>query len=114
MHAVGQQPTVETLFITVATHATMERTVVLYGVWSGTTMWKCFLLGPAQRLYKTRVFSEPVAVGSELRGQFQLRVIIRAEQRSSEKSCRVAGERILRYWKTGNQRRYSVKTRQVL
>jgi hypothetical protein len=45
MHAVGQQPTVETLFITVATHATMERTVVFYGVWSGTKMWKCFLCG---------------------------------------------------------------------
>jgi hypothetical protein len=51
MHAVGQQSTVETLFITIATHATMERTVVFYGVWSGTTMWKCFLWGPAQSLY---------------------------------------------------------------
>jgi hypothetical protein len=72
MHAVGQQSTVETLFITVAKqrinkqqwkrpafsmwsepslHATVEGTVVLYGVWYGTTMWKCFLWGPAQRLY---------------------------------------------------------------
>jgi hypothetical protein len=67
MHAVGQQSTVETLFITVAKqrinmqqwkrpefsmgydpslHATVEGTVVFYGVWSGTTMWKCFLCGP--------------------------------------------------------------------
>jgi hypothetical protein len=38
MHAVGQQSTV-------------EGTVVFYGVWSDTTMWKCFLRGPAQRLY---------------------------------------------------------------
>jgi hypothetical protein len=51
MHAVGQQSIVETLVITVATHATMEKTVVFYGVWSGTTMWKCFLWGPAQMLY---------------------------------------------------------------
>jgi hypothetical protein len=51
MHAVGQQSTVETLFVTVATHATIERTVVFYGVSSGTTMWKCFLWGPAQRIY---------------------------------------------------------------
>jgi hypothetical protein len=35
--------------------------------------------------------------------QLQLRVSVRAEQQSSEKSCRVAGERILRYWKTGNE-----------
>jgi hypothetical protein len=32
MHAVDQQSTVETLFITVATHATMGRTVVFYGL----------------------------------------------------------------------------------
>jgi hypothetical protein len=36
-------------------------------------------------------------------GQLQLRVSIRAEQQSSEKSCRVAGEQILRYWKTRNK-----------
>jgi hypothetical protein len=72
MHAVGQQSTVETLSITVAKqwinmqqlkrpafsmgsdpslHATIEGTVVFYGVWSSTTMWKCFLWGLAQRLY---------------------------------------------------------------
>jgi hypothetical protein len=28
------------------TNAIMEGTVVFYGVWSGTTMWKCFLWGP--------------------------------------------------------------------
>jgi hypothetical protein len=28
------------------THAAMEGTVVFYGVWSGTTIWKCFLWGP--------------------------------------------------------------------
>jgi hypothetical protein len=44
----------------------------------------------------------------------QLQVSIRAEQQSSEKSCKVAGERILRYWKRGNEWRYGVKTRQVL
>jgi hypothetical protein len=34
---------------------------------------------------------------------YEIRVSIRAEQHSSEKSCRVAGERILRDWKTGNE-----------
>jgi hypothetical protein len=33
---------------------------------------------------------------------------------SSSLQRRVAGERILRYWKRGNEWRYSVKTRQVL
>jgi hypothetical protein len=36
-------------------------------------------------------------IAGQLRGQFELRWSIRAEQQSSEKSCRVAGERILRF-----------------
>jgi hypothetical protein len=70
MHAVGQQSTVKTLFITVAKqrintqqwkqqafsmgsdpslHATDEGTVVSYGVWSGTTM-EVFSLWSVPRL----------------------------------------------------------------
>jgi hypothetical protein len=66
MDAEGQQTTVETLFITAARQTTRDmfsmwsdpsllcnngNAVVFYGVWSGTTMWKCFLWGPAQMLY---------------------------------------------------------------
>jgi hypothetical protein len=84
MHAVGQQSIVETLSITVAKqrintqhwkrpalsmrsepslHATVEGTVVFYGVWSGQ---QCVFFGVRPRGYITRVFSEPVAVSYEL------------------------------------------------
>jgi hypothetical protein len=65
-------------------------------------------LAAKQRVQQLRVH--------ELRGQlvtwtapvtvlasYELRVRIRAEQQSSERSWRVAGERILRYWKRGNE-----------
>jgi hypothetical protein len=62
MHAVGQQSTVETLFITVATHATLEKTVFSTGSGPAQQCGSVFF-GVRPRGYITRVFSEPVAVG---------------------------------------------------
>jgi hypothetical protein len=43
MHAVGLR---SGHYLATDMHATMDGTVVFYGIWSGTTMWKCFLWGP--------------------------------------------------------------------
>jgi hypothetical protein len=51
------------------THATMEGTVVLYGVRSVTTVWKCFLWGPTPG-YIRRVNTQPKV--SQSRGQTEL------------------------------------------
>jgi hypothetical protein len=66
MHAVGQQSTVETLFITVAKQRinTQQWMLPAFSMGSGPAQ-QCgsVFFGVRPRGYITRVFSEPVAVG---------------------------------------------------
>jgi hypothetical protein len=100
-------------------NATIGGTVVLFGVRSGNEVIqqyrnrrRCFLCGLFPG-YIARVSTAMMGQSLGVRAELPSREST-VKQHSSEKSCRVAGERILQYWKTGNQWRYSVKTRQVL
>jgi hypothetical protein len=98
------------------------------GVGASNTTWRvtsCHNSGPRDTIW-SELERQLVSIRASVVVQFSLGV--RAELVFERSGCsyewvfgpssslqrRVAGERILRYWKTGNDWRYSVKTRQVL
>jgi hypothetical protein len=84
-------------------HSTMDNhaTVEAFSLWSVPVMTSYNKRGIGDGVFFVRSraiylgqFQLRVSIRAE---RLQLRLGIRAEQQSSEKSCRVAGERILRY-----------------